>query len=97
VFLPAVRGLDERRARVIERAVREYAPASSVPQVEVVSGRMRVGVQSTVGADAVLGDYPEGMTLGEGQLGRDSVLADDGPAPPGVAVGRSALIGGGRL
>jgi phage tail-like protein len=97
VFLPAVRGLDERGRRVVERAVREYAPASSVPRMEVVAGRMRIGVQSTVGADAVLGAYPDGVTLGERRLGRDSMLQDDGPRPPGVAVGRSALIGGGRL
>jgi phage tail-like protein len=96
-FLPAVHGLTDRDRQVIERAVRDYAPASSVPRIEVVTGRMRIGSQSTVGADAVVGAYPGGVALGERRLGRDTVLQDTGPPRPGVAVGRSALVGGGRL
>jgi len=61
-----------------------------------VEPRFRIGVQSMIGYDSVVGTYPpERVTVGESTLGRATILGappDEG-AGPSMRVGRSARIG----
>lgn len=78
VFLPAsvARSMPERRA--IESIIAAETPAHAAWSVDYVEPRMRVGIQSMVGYDTVVGCYPEGIALDTARLGRGTVL---GAAP----------------
>jgi phage tail-like protein len=59
---------------VLRRAVAAEKPAHTAWELELLEPRLRVGVQSTLGLDTLLGDYP---------------LARLGPAAPGGPPGRA--------
>ncbi|HVG44194.1 MAG TPA: phage tail protein [Longimicrobium sp.] len=91
VFVPAarVRGADQRRA--LERLIAGETPAHAQGSVEYVEPRFRIGVQSSIGLDAVVGRYPRGVELDATRLGPASVL-EGGPAAGGPRIGASARL-----
>ncbi|APX11977.1 hypothetical protein [Tateyamaria omphalii] len=97
VFLPAWIGRLPGQRRMIERLVRAESPAHSLPQIEWVAPRFRIGVQAMIGFDAVIGCYPQQIELGKDRLGRATVLpsADGRSTPP--RVGKRGRIGSGVL
>lgn len=93
VFLPAWVGRMESYRRSIERLIEAEKPAHTQQQIVYVEPRFRIGIQSMIGYDAVIGCYPRGVTLGEARLGKASVLGEQDDADTGLRVGEKARIG----
>jgi phage tail-like protein len=99
VYIPMRRPPDETQAQTIQRIVEMSKPAHTLGKVEIALPRMRVGLQSFVGVNTVIGEYPSEPYVGEGVLGRDTLLE---PSPgdagrPTMRVGRNSRIGMGTL
>jgi len=94
VFVPA-RFRAPAPKHALENLLRSESAAYLAYDVEYVEPRLRIGVQSMIGFDAVIGRVPEGVVLGRGALGRATVLT----APPGTEhgprVGQSSRLGSG--
>jgi hypothetical protein len=98
VFAPACFGADDKKKRALLNLLESEKPAHTQYQVEYVAPRMRIGFQSMIGLDAVIGRYPEGYYLGQ-KLGHASVLSGS-PQHEGNAqfeVGRTSRIGSGAM
>jgi phage tail-like protein len=97
VFVPASFGTSDQKRRSLVNLLEAEKPAHTQYRIEYVAPRMRIGFQSMIGLDAVVGRYPSGFYLGN-RLGRDSVLSG---APvqggPAFEIGRTSRIGRGQL
>jgi phage tail-like protein len=95
VFVPACYRASEANRKSLENVLRNSRPATTLAQIEYVEPRFRIGFQSMIGFDSVVGRYPAGVTLNDMQLGRGTVLT----APPhergapSLAIGEQARIG----
>jgi phage tail-like protein len=89
VFVPAAIEKSEGQRKALENLLQSQRPAHTVSHVEFVGPRFRIGVQSMIGLDSVVGRYPEGVTLNQSALGGASVLT----APPYKQGGPSLEIG----
>lgn len=74
------------------------SPAHASYRLKYVEPRMRIGVQSMIGLDSVVGRYPHGMQLPrrddiQPRLGRATVLGPTEIEAPGPRVGRSTHVG----
>jgi hypothetical protein len=79
----------------LENLLRAESPAHTVYDVRYVEPRFRVGVQATLGYDAVVARIPQGVRLGDAALRQGAVLT---AAPrtrngPSMVVGTSARVG----
>jgi len=83
VFVPACWARNDAQRRSLLNLLRSETPAYTQGQIEYVEPRFRIGIQSTVGLNSVVGRYPSGVTLDQSKLGGSSVLS----APPGKASG----------
>ncbi len=95
VFVPACVVRSESRRRGLQQLIEWEKPAHTQHELILVEPRFRIGFQSSIGLDAVVGRYPEGVRLGEGPLGRATVLESPphqrgGPA---MSVGVQARVG----
>jgi phage tail-like protein len=99
VFVPLPGGADDRQRQTLRRIVEMAKPAHTQGHVQIVRPRLRVGVQSFIGIDTVIGCYPDEVVLDEGQLGKDTVLgpSEEESQPPTLRVGRQFRIGSGTL
>jgi hypothetical protein len=88
VFVPSRFGSVEKSRRSLINLLESEKPAHTQYQVEYVAPRMRIGFQSMIGLDSVVGRYPAGFHLGE-KLGRASVLSGS----PTQEVGKTYEIG----
>ncbi|MEJ2454134.1 MAG: phage tail protein [Candidatus Thiodiazotropha sp.] len=96
VFVPACYGRSESLRRALEQLIETEKPAHTRYEMIYVEPRFRIGFQSSIGLDAVVGRYPQGVRLGDGPLGRATVL-DSPPhkrGGPSMAVGVEARVGG---
>jgi phage tail-like protein len=96
VFVPASFGASDHKKRGLINLLEAEKPAHTQYQIEYVSPRLRIGFQSMIGLDSVIGRYPTGVHLGQ-KLGRDSVLS--GPSiqgGPSFEIGRRSRIGPGN-
>lgn len=93
VFVPAALGLSSSNRRVLSNLVNSAKPAHTSCQVELVEPRFRVGFQSMIGFDSVIGRYPRGVRLGKAHLGRDAILE----APANRRGGVSLEVGKKRI
>ena len=95
VFVPASFRASDTDRKALENILRNGRPAGILAQLEYVEPRFRIGFQSMIGFDSVVGRYPAGVTLNDMQLGRATVLT----APPhkqggpSLAIGEQARIG----
>ncbi|PWT82056.1 MAG: hypothetical protein C5B44_02785 [Acidobacteria bacterium] len=89
VFVPACYRATEANRKSLENLLRNSRPAATVAQIEYVEPCFRIGFQSMIGFDSVIGRYPGGVTLNETPLGRASVLTK----PPHKQGGPSLEIG----
>lgn len=89
VFVPASIEKSEGQRKALENLLQTQRPAHTLSHVEFVAPRFRIGVQSMIGLDSVVGRYPEGVMLNQSALGRASVLT----APPYKQGGPSLEIG----
>jgi phage tail-like protein len=94
VFLPAAAGHTEQQRKVLARLLQFATPAHTAGTVEYVEPRFRIGVQSSLGLDAVIARVPAGLVLGETPLGAASVLTGD-PSDSGRprVVGATTVLG----
>lgn len=106
VFVPTRGEPDETQKQTVARIVEMAKPAHTLAKIEWVQPRFRIGLQSFVGVDTVIGEYPEGVTTGQGQLGYDTVLGPtrdemDGPTMrlggPAGSGGQHTRIGSGTI
>ncbi len=82
VFVPACFGRSESTRRSLLNLLESERPAHTLHHIEYVEPRFRIGVQSTVGFNSVVGKLPPGLPLGQSKLGASSKLqASDGPRP----------------
>lgn len=94
IILP---GADEAQVRTLERIVELSKPAHSQGNIVLVEPRLRIGRQSIVGVNTVVGCYPAGVTTGESRLGEGTLLSPsaDEALPPRARVGKSTRLGSG--
>ncbi|MFF5289012.1 phage tail protein [Paractinoplanes globisporus] len=97
VYLPAAE--DAGLRRLAERVLTLAAPAHTLGRVVLVAPRMRIGVQSFLGIDSVVGAYPAETVTGAGRLGSDTVLGTAGDLPDrtGSRIGRTTRVGTGTV
>jgi phage tail-like protein len=86
LFLPACALATPAARGAALRLVAENKPAHVLANIVPVHPRMRIGVQASIGFDAVVGCWPRGVALDEALLGRGTVLA--GAVPGGVEAPR---------
>jgi phage tail-like protein len=96
VFLPACVARDATARKGLENLLRDESPAHTRWHLELVEPRFRIGVQSMIGYDSVVGRYPaEQVTLDRSTLGRSTILggpSDQAPGPS-MRVGSTSRIG----
>ena len=94
VLVPVANPTPAQR-QAVERIVAMSAPAHVQTTVRFVAPRLRVGVQSFIGVDTLVGVYPSGVHFGEGTVGRGTVLgpSPDEVAPPTMRIGKRSRIG----
>lgn len=93
LFLPAWIGRLAHYRQMIERLVAAEKPAHTQHQINYVEPRFRIGIQAMIGYDAVIGCYPQGITLDQTQLGKASVLSEQDRGNSTLRVGHKARIG----
>jgi phage tail-like protein len=99
VYVPAAWIADAAAERMLQRAIAAEKPAHVAHELRLVEARLRVGVQSTVGVDTILGAYPQARLscadaeaqrapgrAPRSRLGYDTVLADARGAAPEVVL-----------
>jgi hypothetical protein len=94
VFVPAACAGAERR-RGLEALIAAEKPAHTQVSIRYVEPRLRIGVQSAIGLDAVVGRYPRGVEVAAARLGGDSVLdaPRDSRGGPTLAIGATTRVG----
>ena len=94
-FVPAQAGRDPGQRRALTNLLLAESPAHTQFHIEFVEPRLRIGVQSTIGFDAVVGRYPSGVVLGATALGPASVLdgSPESRGGPSMRIGADARIG----
>jgi phage tail-like protein len=95
VFVPARFGRTDQDRKMLDTLLRTESPAHTLYQVNYVKPLFRIGVQSTIGLDAVVARVPEGVTLGQTRLnGVRALTGEPGkPDAPSFEVGREGRIG----
>ncbi|HEX8492160.1 MAG TPA: phage tail protein [Pyrinomonadaceae bacterium] len=100
VFIP-LRQSDESgiQRQTLERILEMAKPAHALGSIQLIEPRFRVGIQSFVGVDTIIGRYPSSVIEGKGNLGFDTVLgpsSDEGHTPS-MRVGIRSRIGSSTL
>lgn len=100
VFVPASHGKTPQQRKMLDQLLKGESPAHTQYSVEYVEPRFRIGVQSMIGLDAVIGKYPEaGVTVGKSALGETSVLGEkqvvhnDGRQTSSMQIGNTLRVG----
>jgi phage tail-like protein len=96
VFVPASFGRCDCHRKGLDNLLKKASPGHTENQIIYVEPRFRIGFQSMIGFDSVVGMYPEGVVLdGKVPLGRDSVLGSDSDVPgePLFQIGKRARMG----
>src|SRR5690606_34304937 len=96
VFVPASCVRDPSLARALRQLVALERPAHVQVQLVPVEPRFRVGVQSMLGLDAVIGWRPRPLELDDALLGRATVLTSALDERPRLRIG-AARIGEGTV
>lgn len=96
VMVPLRHGADEEsERRTLEHILEMAKPAHTKADLQLVQPRMRIGVQSFIGVDTIVGAYPRNTITDRSRLGHDSVLSQPPgePTPPAMKVGVRSRIG----
>ncbi|MFL5256251.1 MAG: phage tail protein [Rhodopila sp.] len=93
VFLPAGSARKSVARQRIEALIRAESPAHTKAIVHWVEPNMRLGLQSTLGFDSVIGMRPPApVMLDAAKLGRATVLRREGPPSAGVPLERGTRL-----
>lgn len=93
IFLPAWVGRIESYRRSISSLIKSEKPAHTQHSIVYIEPRFRIGIQSMIGFDSVIGCYPQGITLDQARLGKASVLSEQDYNVSGLRVGSKSTIG----
>jgi hypothetical protein len=95
VYVPAARARTAAQRMALERVVSLGKPAHTVHDLKLVEPRFRIGFQSSIGLDSVIGRYPRGFALDQNQLGYDTVVgqARENEGGPSLRIGDQARVG----
>jgi phage tail-like protein len=95
VFIPARFGRSDTQRKVLENLLKAESPAHTQYRIEYVEPGFRIGVQSMIGFDAVIGRTERDITLDETPLGTASLPRDYTQAQGGTPfqIGRESHIG----
>jgi hypothetical protein len=105
VFVPAALAPSDQEARALQRVIDQEKPAQALGELHLVEPRFRIGVQSTIGMDTILGPYPAARLASVESppdttfrpprhvLGYDTVLAaaPEDVRPPSFQIGAQTL------
>ncbi len=100
VVVPAAKCEEaELQRRTLERIIEMAKPAHTKGDLQVTEGRLRIGIQSFIGVDTIISDYPAEVVEGTRRLGFDAVLgpSEDEANPPAMRVGVRSRIGAGTV
>lgn len=95
-FVPACYGRSDSLRKGLENLLNAERPAHTQHQLIFVEPRFRIGFQSMIGLDSVVGRYPTGgVTLNRTPLGVDSVLTSppEKQGGPSFEVGSQSRVG----
>jgi phage tail-like protein len=95
VFVPARFGRSAQDRKSLLNLIATESPAHTLGQVNYVEPRFRIGIQSTIGLDAVIARVPEGVTLDQTALDGSRALTGPpgAPATPAFEIGMQGRIG----
>jgi phage tail-like protein len=95
VFVPASYKRSDRHRKGLETLINSEKPVHTLFCIEYVEPRFRIGIQSMIGFDSVIGKYPQGINLHISHLGRASVLSSSPHrrGGPSFEIGKEARIG----
>ena len=89
VFLPSTWLRSKADEALLQRALDREKPAHTKYELCLVEPRFRVGIQSTVGVDTIIGDYPVAVLAGS--TGETDVPVN---RPPRQRLGYDTVLGG---
>jgi len=93
VFLPAWVGRIESYKKTIARVINAEKPAHTQHDIIYVEPKFRIGFQSMIGFDSVIGCYPQGVVLEQTRLGKASVISEQDYANRSLSIGSKSRIG----
>jgi phage tail-like protein len=96
VFVPVCYSQSDTLRKGLENLLNSEKPAHAQFQLVFVEPRFRIGFQSMIGLDSVVGRYPTaGVTLNESLLGADSILTKppERQGAPSFEVGNQSRVG----
>ncbi len=93
VFAPIGIAHSASQRKGLQRLLETEKPANTDYQIHYVGPKFRIGIQSMIGFDSVVGCYPQGFLLDQAHIGRGTVLASKRPGGPTLEVGSDARIG----
>lgn len=95
VFVPARFGQSAQQRKSLQNLIATETPAHTLGEIRYVEPRFRIGIQSTIGLDAVIARVPEGVTLGQTALDGSRTLtgAPSAPSVPAFEIGKQGRIG----
>jgi phage tail-like protein len=99
VVVPKWAGATQSDEQNLQQIIDLAKPAHTVAELRWAEPRLRIGIQSFIGVDTVIGKYPIGVVEGQGKLGYDTVLGSpaESKARPQVRVGRTSRVGCGTV
>jgi len=97
VFVPGGLARTAQQKASVRRLLDQERPAWTQAKLRFVLPRMRIGIQASIGFDAVVGCWPEGVLLNDALLGRATVLSAAPNVDAGPRVGRSRIGPGMRI
>jgi len=97
VFVPGGLARTAQQKASVRRLIDQERPAWTQAKLRFVLPRMRIGIQASVGFDAVVGCWPEGVLLNDARLGKATVLSAAPSVDRGPRVGRSRIGAGMRI
>jgi phage tail-like protein len=96
-FIPARFARTARERNALRRMIDGETPAYVQANLRFVEPRMRIGVQSSIGFDAVIGCWPEGVVLDSAALGRATVLSSGPEHDTGQRLGVTSRLAPSRI
>jgi phage tail-like protein len=98
VFVLPYQQLNDADEQALLRIIEIAKPAHTQGYLRMVQPGLRIGVQSLLGIDTLIGRYPAQTFVGESVLGQGSVLAPSPQdEPPTMQIGTQSRIGSSTL
>ena len=92
VFVPGCFETSDEMRRSLYNLLRSESPAHTKYEIEFVKPRFRIGFQSSIGLNSVIGRIPEGITLDASQLAAQSVLTGSRKRRVPAEIGTTTML-----